>query len=155
MSDEDFWEEIYKKAFPGMVCQMKHDGKSQSQQLGIDRIIHFRSGKTLYIDEKKRRKEYPDILLECAHIGNNGNKWPGWIEKDLLIDYLAYAFMPSRKVLLYDWQMLRLAWVQNKQKWFDKFKPVSAENKDYKTYSLPIAFADLHKAVSVARIIII
>jgi len=36
-----------------------------------------------------------------------------------------------------------------------KMAGLSHENKDYKTYSLPIAFADLHKAVSVARIIII
>jgi hypothetical protein len=154
-SDEDFWQEIYRKAFPDMACQMKYEEKSQSQQLGIDRIIHLKSGRTIYIDEKKRRTVYEDIALEYEHISDKGLTWPGWIEKQLSIDYLAYAFMPIKKVLLYDWPMLRRAWVENKEDWFNRFEKITAENKGYKTWSLCVPFADLHKAVSVARVIVL
>ena len=152
-SDEDFWNEVYKKAFPDMACHIKYDEKSQSQLLGIDRIIHLKSGRTIYIDEKKRRSNYDDIALEYEHEDKNGRTWPGWIEKQLCIDYLAYAFMKKQQVLLYDWQMLRKAWISNKVEWFQKFTNICAHNNNYITKSLPIPFKDLHKAVSVARII--
>src|SRR3990167_1365330 len=104
MSDEKFWDAIYRKAFPNIVNHMICTGNTASQRIGIDRIIHLSNGNSLKVDEKKRRREYDDILLEF--VSNDIAGAPGWIEKDLAIDYLAYAFMESKRCYLFPWQML-------------------------------------------------
>ena len=63
-SCEPFWGKIYHKAFPSLVNHMPCAGDTKSQRMGIDRSIFLSNGKTLYIDEKKRRKIRNDILLE-------------------------------------------------------------------------------------------
>jgi hypothetical protein len=83
-SGEPFWDAIYRKAFPGMVSHMPCPGDTQSQRLGIDRLILLSSGRVLAIDEKKREQDYNDILLE--YLSNDSTGAPGWIEKELQID---------------------------------------------------------------------
>jgi hypothetical protein len=95
---EDFWQAVYKKAFPDMIFAQLCSEKCPGQYLGIDRVIHLRTGKTLLIDEKKREEDYPDILLE--YISVDKLQTPGWMECDLLIDFLAYAFMPTKRCYL-------------------------------------------------------
>jgi len=142
-SDEDFWAEIYKQAFPDMAFHVLNTaGKSQSQNLGIDRIIHLKSGRTLYIDEKKRRTTYGDILLEYKSNGNEKEN-NGWINKHLHIDYIAYAFMDTKTVYLLDWQMLRKVWLENGIDWSKRCKKVAAKNNTYTTYSLAIPTEEL------------
>lgn len=143
-SSELFWQSIYSIAFPDMICQMPNIENSQSQHLGVDRIIHLKSGRTLYIDEKKRRDDWGDILLEYKSNSNN-YKNDGWMNKQLLIDYLAYAFMPKQKVYLLDWLSLRRVWLNCGVDWLQKaksrqegFRIVSANNNKYKTLSIAI-----------------
>jgi len=150
-SDEPFWEEVYKKAFPNMVSLAMCPGDTQSQRLGIDRVVVLSSGRVLKIDEKKRAKVYSDILLEYVSVDRTGAL--GWIEKDLQIDYLAYAFMPIKRVYLFDWCMLRRAWDHYKDKWMAEYQPKEAQNSTYKTISLPIPIKVLMDAVSTATII--
>lgn len=150
-SDEPFWDAVYRKAFPSMLFHAPTVGKSQAQYLGIDRVITLSSGKTLYIDEKKRRGVYPDILLEYVSVDRTGA--PGWIEKDLQIDYLAYAFMPTQRVYLFPWEMLRRAWRQWGETWRKEFPSVSAQNNGYKTYSVAVPIGKLRQAVSTACVI--
>lgn len=142
-SHAGFWEQVYVRAFPDMIGMMSCDGKNQSQYLGIDRVIQLSSGKTLYIDEKKRGREWDDILLE--YISNDKSKTKGWMEKDLLIDYLAYAFMPSRRCYLFDWNMLRRVWLHKKEEWLgdDSYKKIQAKNDGYTTWSVAIPKKEL------------
>lgn len=148
---EDFWTAVYKKAFPNMVFHKLCEGKTQGQYLGIDRLIYLTSGKVLLIDEKKRSEIYPDILLE--YISNNTTNTKGWIEKDLLIDYLAYAFLPNKVCYLFDWQILKRVWMYFKNEWISRYKLVEAQNYSYKTISIPVPIKVLLTAVSDARII--
>jgi hypothetical protein len=150
-SDEPFWEQIYRKAFPGMVNMMLCSGDTESQRQGIDRIILLASGKVIKIDEKKREKQYQDILLEYISVDTTGA--PGWIEKDLPIDYLAYAFMPSKCVYLFPWDMLCRAWLKFKNEWKEKYETKRAQNKGYSTLSVAIPIDILQRAVSTATII--
>lgn len=150
-SDELFWDAIYRKAFPNMVSHMTASGNTQSQRMGIDRVILLANGKTLFIDEKKREREYSDILLEYVSVSTTGA--PGWIEKDLSIDYLAYAFMPTKRVYLYPWEMLRRAWTNYSQTWRDEYQIVEAKNVGYSTFSVAVPIPVLNKAVSTACII--
>ena len=152
-SEEGFWQAVYKKAFPNMEWAKVATANGQGQHLGIDRIIYLKSGKTLYIDEKKRRVKYDDILLEY-HSNSTKPVYDGWMNKDLLIDYLAYAFMPNKKVYLLDWQSLQRAWRNNGVEWFSKarkkqdgFNIVIADNRYYKTYSIAVPIQTLLNAI--------
>ncbi len=149
--DDPFWDDVYSKAFPDMVSHMACVGDTQSQRLGVDRIIHLASGKTLSIDEKKRRKDRNDILLEF--LSNDVTGAPGWIEKQLQIDYLAYAFMPSKRCYLFPWQMLRRAWLQFGNEWKRKFMIPPAKNDGYSTHSVAVPIGVLRAKVNSAHII--
>ena len=109
------------------------------------------NGHTLYVDEKKRAKDYSDILLEYVSISTIGA--PGWMEKDLSIDYLAYAFMPSRRVHLFPWLMLQRAWQHYKNEWIRKFRTIKAQNNGYETWSIAVPVDVVRTAVSLASII--
>ncbi len=149
---EDFWASIYKKAFPNMVFHKLCTGWCQGQYLGIDRVIQLTSGKTIYVDEKKREQNYSDIFLEF--ISNDKTNSPGWMEKDLQIDYLAYAFLPSRRVYLIDWLMLKRAWKHFKDIWKQKYSPhIQAQNTGYRSIGVAVPIPELIKAVTRAGII--
>ncbi|MFA6271402.1 MAG: hypothetical protein WC657_09450 [Candidatus Paceibacterota bacterium] len=150
-SDEPFWSAVYKKAFPNIVNQMLASGDTASQRMGIDRVVILANGQILKIDEKKRAGTYQDILLEYISVDTTGA--PGWMEKDLAIDYLAYAFMPTKKVYLFSWPILRRAWDHYKAKWIATYPKITAQNRGYKTISVAVPIDVLTAAVSAASVI--
>lgn len=150
-SEESFWIAIYQKAFPDMVNCMSGSGDTQSQRMGIDRVILLSNGKTLYIDEKKRRKKYPDFCLEYISVDKTGA--PGWMEKDLCIDYLGYAFMPEKTAYLLPWLLLKRGWNYYKEEWKKKYFKVEAINKGYKTISVAVPISIVLGVVKNASII--
>lgn len=149
--DEPFWEAVYRKAFPNMVGHMMASGDTKSQRNGVDRLVYLSNDKILRIDEKKRRTVYPDILLEYLSVDKTGA--PGWIEKDLTIDYLAYAFMPTKTCYLFDWLMLKRAWQQFGSQWKQEYKNIEAKNVGYSTWSVAVPLDKLRIAVNRATII--
>ena len=149
--DELFWDSVYRKAFPNLVCHKMADGDHPTQRQGIDRILLLSNGRTLYVDEKKRRRDREDILLE--YCSNDRTGAPGWIEKDLAIDYMAYAFMPSRRVYLYPWQMLRRVWIAFGEQWKKECDIIPAPNNGYTTYSVAVNIPILNSAVRRAMVI--
>jgi hypothetical protein len=149
-SDEPFWREVYKKAFPKMVGMSLVDDLSM-QKMGIDRIVELENRKQILVDEKKRETVYPDILLEYESADTTGS--PGWMEKDLAIDYIAYAFMPTQRVYLFPWDILKRAWDHYKPEWKETYPIIPARNDGYTTYSVAVPIHILTKAVSTASII--
>ena len=149
-SIEEFWDAVYKKAFPDLVNTEKCTDLHWQRQ-GVDRVINLSSGHTLHVDEKCRREVYQDILLEYTSNDTTGS--PGWIEKTLGIDYLAYAFMPIETVYLFPWQMLRRAWLHYGAEWKKEYKNVPAKNQGYTTWSVVVPIKVLRGAVNSATII--
>jgi hypothetical protein len=147
-SCESFWNAIYEKAFPTLVSSMSCPGDYESQRQGIDRVVLLSSGQLLRIDEKKRRGQWNDMLLE--YIANDQTNAPGWIEKNLAIDYLAYAFMPTQTCYLFPWPFLQKAWFENKERWLVKYRKVPAQNPTYKTWCLAVPINSLYYAVNQA-----
>lgn len=157
-SCEPFWDAVYRKAFPNMLNHMICSGDTQSQRMGIDRLLFLSNGMTISIDEKKRKEVWPDIALEYISVDRTGA--PGWMEKDLSIDYLAYAFMPTRKCYLFPWQLLRRVWIERGEKWkawakeeAHGFRIVKAPNKGYFTYSVAVPTRSLLKAIEHATLV--
>lgn len=150
---EPFWDAIYKKAFPEMEWHQPCNDNGNGQYRGIDRVVYLRSGKVIFVDEKKRRKTYPDIALEVKHKFEGGKESSGWMEKGLLIDFLAYAFIPIKTAYLFPWQLLKRTWEAHKKPWIKQYGLIPAENPGYTTYSVPVPIEILLNKLKVSMII--
>jgi len=107
-----------KSFFPdyaGMTVIEHRRNSEWAQAAGIDALITLRSSKTLSIDVKLRSSAYPDVLLEVVSNVERGK--PGWIEKDLAMDYLAYGIEPTQTLYLFPFLQLQRAWRMNKADW--------------------------------------
>ncbi len=151
--DEAFWLEAYRAYFPDMVSHACIQQDCTAQRRGMDRLIVLGSGAVIAIDEKKRAKARGDILLE--YLANDRTGAPGWIEKELQIDFIAYAFMETRRVYLLNWGLLRRAWRLHKEIWKRQYPPVAAKNSGYTTYSTPVPIGVLLAAVAQASVVTI
>ena len=138
-----WWREVYAKAFPGFMAMVSVRKDGWAQRGGIDRIVTLTSGKTITIDEKVREKSYPDILLE--RWSDKHKKIPGWVQKDLACDFIAYAVAPTQTCWLLPFPTLRAVWIANGRNWIvqaesgaDGFRIVDAQNKGYVTESVAV-----------------
>ncbi len=149
---EAFWEPVYQEAFPTTLVKCEAITNRTLQLLGVDRLLTLTNNITLTVDEKAReRTDTGDILLEYLHEGQYNR--PGWIAKDLAIDYLAYGFVPSQCCYLFDWRMLRRAWMHHEGTWMSKYPKIPAANNGYTTWSLAVPTRVLHDAVRAASVI--
>lgn len=102
-----FWIEVYKKAFPGFVAAHIPTGDGWHQRAGRDRIIVMDDSTTVTVDEKGRRDEWPDILIEL--FSDRDRRIPGWgnPDKRLGCDYIGYAFVSTQTCHLLPYRELR------------------------------------------------
>jgi len=145
------WEEVYRAAFPGFMGM--HDLRDDGwwQRAGIDRSIVLSNSKTVLVDEKVRKKDWGDILLE--YFSDEARKTPGWVRKDLACDFIAYAFLPSRKCYLLPFLQLRRAWDSNGRRWFKQYEIIRADNGNYKTASVAVPTDVLLAALTDAMLV--
>lgn len=144
--DAPCWLEIYKKAFPTMIEIISHRQDGWHQRAGVDRSVILANSKQILIDEKARRiKDTGDIMIE--YVSNDKNNSPGWAEKSLKCDYIAYAFMPSGVAHLFPVIQLQSAWFKNKLNWLEKYKTRAAVNETYKTLNCPVPTNELYRAI--------
>lgn len=156
-NDEPFWQAVYRHMFPTLVrCEVVTN--MASQYAGIDREIELRNGDVLRAQEKKLRHVYPHIFLET--VSNDRTRSPGWIRKDLQVDFLAYAFMPILKVYFLSWPLLKRAWDFNADEWQrlavlrqDNFREVSTRNDTYTTHGIAVPIQRLYMAMHLASIV--
>jgi hypothetical protein len=151
-SAKPWWEIVYRKAFKDFHSMMSVDQDGWAQRGGIDRVITLVSGKTLTVDEKVRRKDYGDILLEYVSNSKTGAK--GWVEKSQGCDYLAYAFEESQRCYLFPFQELQRAWGNKSEEWIDNgvhrkigFRIVKAVNRGYETWSVCVPLENIMNAI--------
>jgi len=138
MEDEIF-ETFYREKFSN-IKEIRFEENLNKQLKGIDKTIIFNSGYEITIDEKKRRVDYNDILIEL--VSNKETKRQGWLFTTQC-DYIAYAIMPKKTIYLIPTTLLKLAWVENQIKWESNYKKIEAKNKDnngreFITISIPI-----------------
>lgn len=141
-----FWTDLYNKAFRNNFGIHNHRADGEHQRKGIDRSVILDNGKTIWVDEKSRyRADTGDIMLEYVSADNKNT--PGWVEKPLLCDYIAYAFIPSRKAYLLPVQQLQYSWQDHKQDWIGKYGTLKAKNKNYNTLNCPVPIDVLFPAI--------
>ncbi len=134
---------FYQREFPG-ICRIELIRDMDRQRRGIDKILHFNSGYQITLDEKKRRKDYGDILLETWSQQENEKR--GWLYS-AQCDYIVYAIMPTYTVYLLPVLLLKKAWHNNKDCWLDLYQEVQSHNKDYTTINIAIPIEVLMKAI--------
>lgn len=129
-----------------------------AQRGGIDRVVLLSSGKSLSIDEKVRDKDYPDFLWE--YLSDKARGIPGWCAKDLACDYLAYAYVPSKRCVLLPFVQIRRAWLENGPLWIASanrgdagYRIVDAVNRGYTTRSVAVPWKETFRAIREAMIV--
>lgn len=137
--DKDI-NQAYFRAFPHLVNINNIEDKER-QLLGVDKELVFENGNTVNVDEKKRRKDYGDILLE--EYSNFETKRIGWLGKEKYTDYITYVIMPSKKVYFLPFLLLQRVWLENYYEWLMKYGRKFADNGTYKTSSIPIPTEEL------------
>lgn len=144
-----FWEKVYRKGIPGFASMVSVRKDGWAQRGGIDRVVMTHHGRQYLIDEKVRRKVYSDIFLE--RWSDIDRKMPGWIQKDLAIDYLAYAFLPNQTCYLLPFLSLRRAWLTHGRQWIDEYPEKIAyneqDNRKWRTSNIPVPIPVLLNAI--------
>lgn len=153
-----WWREVYSRAFPGFSSMVSVRQDGWAQRGGIDRVITLQSGKTVTVDEKVRSKDWDDIALE--RWSDRERKVPGWVQKDLACDFIAYAFVPSKRCYLLPFLTLRAAWILEGRRWCELaeeasggFRVMLADNGRYSTESIAVPTEILMASIRQAMVI--
>jgi len=150
-ADAPWWIEVYRQAFPSLVSAVSVRDDGWAQRGGIDRVLTLSCGRTLTIDEKVRERDWDDILLE--RWSDEGRRIPGWVQKPLACDFIAYAFIPSQTCYLFPTQTLQRAWRLFGQQWVETYPAKRAQNRGYVTVSCPVPIPILKSAIADAMIV--
>jgi len=146
-----WWEPVYLQGFPDLK-RMEYEHDLEEQLRGIDRKIWLHSGELLTFDEKVRKDDYGDFLLEIW--SDVERKVKGWSRKDLACHYIAYVVKPSRLCFFIPFPPLRQALEANRPEWKEKgnagcegFDKKDSPNKGYVTRNLAVPRKVLMDAV--------
>lgn len=144
-ADAPWWLDIYRKAFPTLVSAVSIRNDGWAQRGGIDRVLTLACGRTYSVDEKVRTNDWPDILLE--QWSDEARRSPGWIQKPLACDFIAYAFAPSRRCYLLPVVPLQRAWRLYGRQWIEIHGRRQAQNRGYVSTSVPVPIELLMHAI--------
>ena len=150
-SDADWWMEIYRRAFPSMIAATSVREDGWAQRGGIDRVLTLACGRTYTVDEKVRSNEWPDILLE--QWSDEARRSPGWVQKPLACDFIAYAFAPSRRCYLLPVAPLHRAWRMHGREWIGVFGQRRAQNAGWVSANVPVPIPVLMQAMVEAMLV--
>jgi len=134
---------FYCREFPN-ICRIELIEDLERQRRGMDKILHFNSGYQISLDEKKRRKDYGDILLETWSQYENDRR--GWLYS-AQCDYIVYAIMPTQTVYLLPVLLLKKAWHNKRDAWLGAYEEVQSHNKNYTTINIAIPIKVLMEAI--------
>ena len=175
LADAPWWEPVYRRAFPDFVTMVDLRQDGWHQRAGRDRAIVLSTGRTLYVDEKGREKDWPDVAVEIWSQypkGQRQARYPrrpgaieGWSRKPLDCDFLAYAFVPSRRCHLFPFLGVRAAVVKHGAQWGQEaasnfessqrgqrphtgLRWIHSPNRSYDTISLGVPLAQFLAAIN-------
>jgi hypothetical protein len=156
LSYAPWWLDVYRRAFGSSLASVVYvNNDGWAQRAGIDRVLTFNTGRIAYVDEKVREEVWSDIALE--QWSDLERQSPGWIQKPLACDYIAYAFVPSATCYLLPTLTLQRAWRLHGRDWVGQYQKIKAHNKyggrSWTTLSIavpiPVLMAALNDAMKV------
>lgn len=116
-----------------------------AQRGGIARLLTLNCGRTFTVDEKIRSEDWPDVLLE--RWSDEDRRVPGWVQKPLASDFIAYAFAPAGTCLLMPVPALQRARRQHGRQWISMYGTRLAYNPGYVSVGVPVPRGVLMQAI--------
>lgn len=150
-ADADWWLPLYRRMFPRLQSAVSVREDGWAQRGGVDRVLTLKCGRTYTVDEKIRTEDWPDILLE--QWSDEARRSPGWVQKPLACDFIAYAYAPSGVCFLLPVVPLQRAWRQHGRKWVELYGQRRARNPGYVSVSVPVPRGVLMQAVVEAMLV--
>ena len=98
-----------------------------------------------------RSRDWPDILLE--QWSDEERRIPGWVQKPLACDFIAYAYAPSGVCYLLPVPALQRAWRMHGRAWIERYGVRRALNFGYITASVPVPRGELMRAIADALVL--
>jgi hypothetical protein len=136
---------IYRRAFPTLMSAVAIEQDGWAQRAGIDRLLTLACGRTFTVDEKIRTEDWPDVLLE--RWSDEARRSPGWVQKSLAADFIAYAHAPAATCALLPVPALQRAWRQHGRQWIGLYGQRRAQNRGYTSVSVPVPRGVLMQAI--------
>ncbi len=136
---------IYRRAFPSLRSAVAVRSDGWAQRGGIDRLLTLACGRTYTVDEKIRTEDWPDVLLE--RWSDEAARSPGWVQKPLAADFIAYAHAPAATCVLLPVPALQRAWRQHGRQWIGLYGQRRARNAGYTSVSVPVPRGVLMQAI--------
>ena len=146
-----WWLDLYRKAFPSLVSAVSVCDDGWAQRGGIDRVLTLACGRVYTVDEKVRSADWPDILLE--QWSDEARRSPGWVQKPLACDFIAYAFAPSRRCYLLPVAPLQRAWRLSGRQWVEQYGQRRARNVGDVSANVPVPIVELMGAMVRAMVL--
>ena len=137
-----YWKDIYKKIWPDFGCAVDILINGWAQRAGYDTIITLHSGTVIKIEKKIDHTPHENFFLEYLVDGK-----PGWIEKDLDCDFIAYAFQSRGECYMLPYQLLRLAWRMNREVWKEEHTMRPVNNGTFKAIGAAVPVDRVLKAM--------
>jgi hypothetical protein len=136
---------LYRRAFPRLKSAVPVRDDGWAQRAGVDRVLTLACGRTYTVDEKIRTADWPDILLE--QWSDEARRVPGWVQKPLACDFIAYAYAPSGVCYLLPVAPLQRAWRQCGREWIKRYGVRRAQNPGYVSVGVPVPRGVLMQAI--------
>ncbi|GAI98966.1 hypothetical protein ES703_75949 [subsurface metagenome] len=132
--ESKYLDSVYKQIFPELT-DIEFIETRGGQRKGIDKRLYFENGAIITFEEKKRRVDYGDILLEIWSVWEK--RILGWLYTSHA-DYISYFIPSTQKLYILPLLLIRKAWTQNQEQWTDQYRELQAKNKGYTTISRAI-----------------
>jgi hypothetical protein len=146
--------DVYYKTRFGSAIQIKRFLLIERERNGVDVEIVYPNQEKITIQEKIRRKNYSDILIEyCSQYDQTRQECikPGWIYS-LFATYLVYV-LGMNNIKVYPVHELRKVWELNQSRWKDKYESLYAKTVDkqgnikYLTLNCPVPIETLEREI--------
>lgn len=115
------------------------------QRQGIDKILYFFDDRAILVEEKVRRKDYGDILIE---VWSNWEKMKkGWIYT-CKADYIVYFVEESGRIYILPRLLLQKAFEKHWTKWLEEAGGwLYSSNERYMSANIPVKVDALYAAI--------
>lgn len=139
VENQELCDAFYNVIFEDLLENIKRVENKTWQFRGVDTVITLKDGKRVLIDEKVRRTDYGDFVVEL--LSNEGTGRKGWAY-NYWPDYILYVLAKQRKAYLVPQLLLSLL-VRYDKEYLAGCKEIKAENEGYVTASKVILFDKL------------
>jgi hypothetical protein len=142
------WHEFYERFYPTATEIGRLNTDIGLQMAGIDRSIYKPDG-NISIEEKLRWTSFTDVMLEYKSSVEYDT--PGWVEKPLKCEIIAYAIQPLNLVYIIPFKSLQVAWFDNKDEWIGTHPKITGHNNGYTTVGCGVPICILSAAGVIVR----